>query len=221
MPEAVEQKTLAFKSLLRAWCEIEGSPRLPINGYARMNSLRIKGDILTIELPSCPEASALLQGVKYKAGPSFIGNFECRLSGTTGVLKTASGSRGYSIDENDLKTCSFMAYYLPSADAKEAVTVDVVAAITGSNQIVIRSGGRIETSRNLIGNTIKVQVRYPETVMLSDEKVESLYVHMVGVWEDDSLRYAGVSGCTFEAEGKLLKVRLGTVEMVDRLTDTP
>ena len=47
---------------------------------------------------------------------------------------------------------------------------------------------------------------------MSTEKVESLYLHLIGEWEDGSTYYAGVTGCKVEAIGRLLKLRSFTVD---------
>lgn len=203
---------LKFKKLWKAWCEIEGEPRLPIPVCAKPRSLRIDKEFIWLEFPQCPEASALMQGVKFELGPSFTGNFVCNLSTTTGALKTASGSGGYSIDANDLQEASFRAYIAPPDDSKEAIVLAVVPEITGASQVKLSPGNQIEISRNLIGQAIKVQAIYPHSVMLSQEKIETLYLHLVGLWENDETYYVGMSGCSMEVVGNLLKLRLGDVK---------
>lgn len=205
-----------FNTLWQAWCEVEYTPYaevateyIKIPAYANPSTLKLQGSIVWMELGKCPESHAVMQGVMFRDGGSFTGFFECELTGTTGTLKTSSKSGGYSIDENDLTTCLFSAYYLPSADSKEAVTIEIVNEITSHCQIKIAAGGKIVVSQDLVGRTVKVAAIYPKTIVLTDEKIKSLFLHLVGESSEGKTIYAGYSGCKIEPVAGLLKVTLG------------
>lgn len=204
---------LLFKSLWQAWCEIEDADcRIPIPVHAKPQSLRLDGDFLYLDFPTCPEASAVRQGLKFQQGEAFTGCFQCLLTSESGTLEPLSRSNSYSIDDTDLKEASFSAYYLPSKDSQDAVTVAIVPEVTANHQIQIRAGGRLRASHDLIGKTLKVQVTYPKTIVMTDEPIQSIYLHLVGEWEDNTIQYVGVTNCVPDLTGGLLRLKLGTVD---------
>lgn len=212
---------IPFSELWQAWCEVEtATGKIPIPVYAKPQSLRIDGAFIWLELGKCPEASAVMQGCMFSDGGPFTGNFECALTSTSGVLKTASGSGGYSIDEDDLKTCLFSAYYCPSPDSQEAVTVSVVDELSGPCQIMIFAGGRVAASQDLVGKTIKVAATWTKTILMSQDKVQSIYLHLVGESPEGKTLYAGYSGCKIEPVAGLLKVELGAIDKLHEVMDT-
>lgn len=172
-----------------------------VPSLANPNTIKVNSEHLWMTLQSCPEVSAVLQKVRWSNGPSFIGCFEAMAESTTGRLKTASDKGGYSIDENDLKTAEFSSYYLPKEDSKEAITIEVVEEITDKKQIVISAGGKYQISSDLVGKNIKVQVLYPHTVQLTETPIETLRVHMVGKWEDGSVKAVTIRGCSYSPMG--------------------
>lgn len=199
-----------FSVLWQAWLEIESAgSKTPIPAYANPRNLRTDGVFVWLELSRCPESSAVMQGMLFAEGQAFTGFFECKLSSTSGFLKTASGKNDYSIDANDLKTCLFSAYYVPSADAKEAVEVAIVEEFSGPRQIMIFDGGKIAASQDLIGKTIKVSVVYPKTIVMTNQRVEFVYLHLIGEDKSGKPAYAAYSGCTIKPVSGLLEVKLG------------
>lgn len=188
---------------------LDGSPPLLIPTFAKSNSIEIGDNLISMELRRCPELTPVLQGQKFLAQNSqFVGNFECSSTGLNGKLKPVSSGRAFSIDENDLAEAQLSAYYLPNPEATQAIEVEVVDRIVKSNQVVIQPGGKIEVSPNLVGKHLKVRCIYPRIVVFSKEPITTITVHFVGVWQDESIRYATAEGCEREdSSGTTLKLR--------------
>lgn len=202
---------LRFASLWRAWIEIEGTPSLLVNTIANPKSIRVGQSTIRMELRQCPELGAIMQGMKFatQEGTQYVGSFECHLNSTSGTLKAIAGGRSCTIDENDIETAEFSAYYLPDPEKTNAVTLTVLRGgkVSGADEVAIAPGGRITASSNLIGKTIKMRVVYPQIIVQTDEAIDTVNAHVVGLWEDGTIKYAGVTGCRMNSNGREVNLR--------------
>lgn len=117
---------------------------------------------------------------------AFILFFEARATSNGGRLKSKRGSEWIYYDEIEAQdgTGEAVAFYETSSDP---VILSIVSEISGNNEIAIASQGFIKTSRNLEGKTIKVArlpVTLPEVVLISNQKIESLVLHLLHNQQD-------------------------------------
>lgn len=196
-----------FDRVDRLWLEVDG---VAIGVYPVPQSIELTSETVKMRFRRSPEIGAIAQGRRFKMseGPRFVGMFEA-------VVRSGSGSlipekQGYSINQEDLESAEITAYYLPTPESRNSITVEIVpsGAATGGNKIAINpNNSTIQASPALEGKTIKLHCVYPQAIVLLDQKIESIVAHFVGD-RDGSFYYARAPVEIITGTAKLLKVKI-------------
>lgn len=187
-------------AIIRAWISVEG---VAVDDEAIASTVlfdREKGKVRLGFPTRAVEADAIARGKKFIIERDFELSrvLLCTPSSTTSQLKDQSGISGYVIPRQEEKHCNSPAWVefgnLPYVSSQP---IQIVDKITSSGQIVIKDGGAVEVSRDLIGKTIRTQlsVFVDKRVSVSLEPLIGFDIHLIQQ-EQSKIKYLTVNVTT-------------------------
>lgn len=192
---------LQISKILKAWLEITDDPPMVVPAYAQPSSVTVNmtdGTAYMEFAAITAELDAIAAGRRYEVRQGYTGvtMLELTPTSTTGTAKDVRKSAAYEIEEQDPENTSAIAFIAPASEKESATPLKIVAPgqATGKNQIAIKFGGKCEVSSNVIGKTIKIRlpIKYPESVLITQEPIESVIAHLVVLWQDDTIKYVNL-----------------------------
>lgn len=187
----------------RAWVKESGGELYVPPDLVLPSSVKLDEEKLEIKFAKHPLISALCRHKKWQVSPEYkdYAVLESRVSGDSGQLSFSGNASKYDIKIP--KPDDAIAYYFPQSDNKNPLTVEVVDKITSHSQIVVFDGGRILSSPNLSGQTIKVRtpVIYLQATQELQERIDRLDAHLIfkeGDSQGRRWKYLELRQCEFE-----------------------
>ena len=187
----------------RAWVRESGGELYVPPDLVLPSSIKLDSEKLEIKFAKHPLISALCRHKKWEVIPEYrdYAVLEARVLGDGGQLSLPGNASKYDIKIP--KPDDAIAYYFPQSDNKNALTVEVVEKITSHSQIIVFEGGRVLSSPNLSGQTIKVRIPiiYQQATQELVEGIDKLDAHIVfkeGNPQDRRWKYLELRRCEFE-----------------------
>lgn len=210
---------LEVAKIYRVWLEVEGQL---IDACARKGTARLRQqeEIITMMFapnPNVPELDAIALGRKFSVveGKLEAAILEATPKGRTAKLKHVGKRQGWTNESQNPDTTKALAYYvIPDSEKNEGRGLEIVEAneIYGDNQIAILENGAIQVSQNVVGKQVKVRmaVKFPKSVDLSEEPITDITVRVVAKWKDDSAKLITLPNCEiFRAETVIISDSAG------------
>lgn len=170
--------------ILKAWISVDGvavdDEAIPSTVFLDLENGRVRLGFPT----RATEIDAIARGKRFRVDRDFemTRTLVCTPSGTSSCFTDESGVTGYEIlEQKAISTQALVWIESGTPPYVNAAPVEVVDKITSDSQIVIKAGGLIEVSRNLIGQRLRsrIPVFVDKRVTVLLEPLEKFCLHII------------------------------------------
>lgn len=181
----------------RAWLEVSDCS-VPVCAHYQEIQL-LANDQIELSFnrtASSAELDAVLMGRLFTlTSREDVATLEAKPNARVGQFQDRLGGKGYAIHNQIPETTPTAKVFACLDDAQARVAV--VSKITGDRQICIYEGGKFIVSADLVNIPLlaRIPVTYPQIVMMSEDPIEMLTMHLVGKASNQTVQYICLKEC--------------------------
>lgn len=182
-----------MKTVFKIWWSID-SPDLLIPLFGLPSSVKLEeGVSIKCRFPEHAVIGIVRRNKRFLITPKYksFALLETKIVNNKGDFR--GNRQEIEIEAQDPDVSEAIIYYQETKESK-AQMINLVRGIVGFNQIVIGENGIAEASPDLSGLTIKARlpIIYKDALEETNEFFTTASSHLVGLWEDNTIRYLGL-----------------------------